>query len=92
MRPEPVEGPAGARFDGLSAHLAPPRPLRFAPDRRYHAKVSTDAGPGSKVGTGAIEALRDVLADGQLIAVGGFGLCGIPVDLIEAVRDSGVGT
>ena len=52
--------------------------------------MSTDAGPGSKVGAGAVEALRDVLADGQLIAVGGFGLCGIPVDLIEAVRDSGV--
>ena len=52
--------------------------------------MSTVAGPGSKVGTGAVEALRDVLADGQLIAVGGFGLCGIPVDLIEAVRDSGV--
>ena len=52
--------------------------------------MSAVAGPGSKVGTGAVEALRDVLADGQLIAVGGFGLCGIPVDLIEAVRDSGV--
>jgi 3-oxoacid CoA-transferase subunit A len=52
--------------------------------------MSAVAGSGSKVGTGATEALRDVLADGQLIAVGGFGLCGIPVDLIEAVRDSGV--
>jgi len=52
--------------------------------------MSAVAGPGSKVGTGAAEALRDVLADGQLIAVGGFGLCGIPADLIEAVRDSGV--
>jgi len=28
--------------------------------------------------------------DGMTIAVGGFGLCGIPRDLIEAVRDSGV--
>jgi 3-oxoacid CoA-transferase subunit A len=52
--------------------------------------MSAVAGSGSKVGTGATEALRDVLADGQLIAVGGFGLCGIPGDLIEAVRDSGV--
>src|ERR671912_884205 len=52
--------------------------------------MSAVAGPGSKVGTGAMEALRDVLADGQLIAVGGFGLCGIPADLIEAVRDSHV--
>ena len=46
--------------------------------------------PGSKIGESAAEALREVLSDGQLIAVGGFGLCGVPVDLIEAVRDSGV--
>ena len=52
--------------------------------------MSTMAGPGSKIGTSAGEALRDVLANGQLIAVGGFGLCGIPSDLIEAVRDAGV--
>ena len=38
----------------------------------------------------AANALRDVLADGQTIAVGGFGLSGNPTDLIEAVRDSGV--
>jgi 3-oxoacid CoA-transferase subunit A len=30
------------------------------------------------------------VADGQIIAVGGFGLCGIPELLIEALRDSGV--
>ncbi|RYE42710.1 MAG: CoA transferase subunit A [Hyphomicrobiales bacterium] len=35
-------------------------------------------------------ALKDVVADGQLIAVGGFGLCGIPESLIEALKDSGV--
>jgi 3-oxoacid CoA-transferase subunit A len=34
-------------------------------------------------------ALEHVLADGITIAVGGFGLCGVPVGLIEAVRDSG---
>jgi 3-oxoacid CoA-transferase subunit A len=39
---------------------------------------------------GAREALDGLLTDGMTIAVGGFGLCGIPVDLIEAVRDSGV--
>jgi len=38
----------------------------------------------------AIEALRGVLKDGQTIAVGGFGLCGIPEALITAVRDLGV--
>jgi 3-oxoacid CoA-transferase subunit A len=38
----------------------------------------------------AAEALYGLLADGMTLAVGGFGLCGIPSDLIEAVRDSGV--
>ena len=35
-------------------------------------------------------ALQGVVADGQLLAVGGFGLCGIPEALIDAVRASGV--
>ena len=34
--------------------------------------------------------ISDVVRDGMTIAVGGFGLCGIPSDLIEAVRDTGV--
>jgi 3-oxoacid CoA-transferase subunit A len=34
-------------------------------------------------------ALAGVVKDGQLIAVGGFGLCGIPEALIAALRDSG---
>jgi len=35
-------------------------------------------------------ALEGLLHDGMTIAVGGFGLCGIPSGLIEAVRDAGV--
>ncbi|HRN62440.1 MAG TPA: CoA transferase subunit A [Luteimonas sp.] len=35
-------------------------------------------------------ALADLVADGQTLAVGGFGLCGIPEALIAALRDSGV--
>ncbi len=35
-------------------------------------------------------ALQGVVSDGQLLAVGGFGLCGIPEALIDAVRASGV--
>lgn len=35
-------------------------------------------------------ALNDIVANGQTIAVGGFGLCGIPEALIAALRDSGV--
>jgi 3-oxoacid CoA-transferase subunit A len=34
-------------------------------------------------------ALQDVLKDGQTLAVGGFGLCGIPEALIGAVKDLG---
>ncbi|WP_334134653.1 CoA transferase subunit A [Tepidimonas sp.] len=44
----------------------------------------------NKVYPSAAEALRDVVRDGQLIAVGGFGLCGIPEALIDALRASGV--
>ncbi|MCU0930019.1 MAG: CoA transferase subunit A [Burkholderiaceae bacterium] len=34
-------------------------------------------------------ALAGIVRDGQLLAVGGFGLCGIPEALIDALRDSG---
>ncbi|WP_062202025.1 CoA transferase subunit A [Demequina salsinemoris] len=37
----------------------------------------------------AAEAVADVVQDGQIIAVGGFGLSGNPTDLIEALRDTG---
>jgi 3-oxoacid CoA-transferase subunit A len=37
----------------------------------------------------AVDALRDILKDGQKLAVGGFGLCGIPEALIGAVKDLG---
>ena len=43
-----------------------------------------------KVFASAAAALDWVVKDGQTIAVGGFGLCGIPEALIAAVRDSGV--
>ncbi len=43
----------------------------------------------NKVYPSAREALADVAKDGQVYAVGGFGLCGIPEALIEALRDSG---
>lgn len=43
-----------------------------------------------KVYASAQEALAGVVKDGQMIAVGGFGLCGIPEALIAALRDSGV--
>ena len=38
----------------------------------------------------ATAALDGLLRDGMLIAAGGFGLCGIPERLLDAIRDSGV--
>lgn len=43
----------------------------------------------NKVYDSAEQALADVVKDGQTLAVGGFGLCGIPEALIQALRDSG---
>ena len=44
----------------------------------------------NKVYPSAEEALADIVKDGQVFAVGGFGLCGIPEALIAALRESGV--
>jgi 3-oxoacid CoA-transferase subunit A len=44
----------------------------------------------NKVYPDAASALADIVRDGQTIAVGGFGLCGIPEALIAALRDTGV--
>ena len=44
----------------------------------------------NKVFPSASAALQGIVRDGQLLAVGGFGLCGIPEALIAALRDSGV--
>ncbi len=43
----------------------------------------------NKIYPDAKAALAGIVADGQTIAVGGFGLCGIPEALIAALRDSG---
>jgi len=43
-----------------------------------------------KVAKDAVEALHGRLFDGMTIMAGGFGLCGIPENLIAAIRDSGV--
>ena len=44
----------------------------------------------SKVRKDAVEALQGLLFDGMTIMAGGFGLCGIPENLIAAIRRSGV--
>ena len=43
----------------------------------------------SKVFASAKAALQDVVSDGFTIMAGGFGLCGIPENLIVALRDTG---
>ena len=44
----------------------------------------------SKLRASALEALGETVRDGMTIAVGGFGLSGIPTNLITALRDTGV--
>jgi 3-oxoacid CoA-transferase subunit A len=44
----------------------------------------------NKIYSDSVAALADVLKDDMTIMSGGFGLCGIPSALIEAIRDSGV--
>jgi len=44
----------------------------------------------NKIYPSAAAALAGVVKDGQTLAVGGFGLCGIPEALIAALRDTGV--
>ncbi len=43
-----------------------------------------------KVFNSATEALADVVRNDMLVMTGGFGLCGVPITLIEAVREAGV--
>jgi len=46
--------------------------------------------PNGKLWPSAAAALAGTVRDGMLLAIGGFGLCGIPEALIAALRDSGV--
>ena len=52
--------------------------------------VAECGGCMSKVYENIAESLEGVLKDGMILAVGGFGLCGIPADLIDGVKASGV--
>ncbi|HEX7021508.1 MAG TPA: CoA-transferase, partial [Trueperaceae bacterium] len=55
------------------------------------ATAPARAGGGMhKIFPDARSALDGLVANGQTLAVGGFGLCGIPEQLILALRDSGV--
>ena len=53
--------------------------------------VTQETGPArSKLWPSAEAALDGIVRDGMLLAIGGFGLCGIPEALIAALRASGV--
>jgi 3-oxoacid CoA-transferase subunit A len=57
----------------------------------FQGRIIQEEGIGmNKVYPDAATALAGIVKDGQTVAVGGFGLCGIPEALIEALRDSGV--
>src|SRR6204780_3412938 len=45
----------------------------------------------SKVYPDAASALRDVVKEGMTLMCGGFGACGIPENLIDALHASGIG-
>src|SRR2546421_7285785 len=69
--------------------LAPPS--RLTEFIRAHSRnPCLDFTPMSKVYSNATAALDGLLHDNMTIAAGGFGLCGIPENLIAALRDSGV--
>ncbi len=44
----------------------------------------------NKLRPSAADALTDIVKDGMLLAIGGFGLCGIPEELIDGLRATGV--
>jgi 3-oxoacid CoA-transferase subunit A len=60
-----------------------------AHEARQHACKDNEGFQVNKVFPSAKAAIDGVIEDGQVLAVGGFGLCGIPEALIAAVRDSG---
>ncbi len=57
---------------------------------QHLAPNTVRTGSQGKIYPGAVAALEGIVADGMTLAVGGFGLCGIPEALIAALRDSGV--
>jgi 3-oxoacid CoA-transferase subunit A len=59
-------------------------------DSVVSSKAQTKETGVNKIYPSAAAALEGIVRDGQLLAVGGFGLCGIPEALIDALRDSAV--
>src|SRR6185437_850664 len=82
-RHPPLDAPA------YCASKGPPRILLcgLEPYDRFAGKVFPLA--KSKLYPDARSALQGIVEDGMTIAVGGFGLCGIPEALIDALRNTG---
>jgi 3-oxoacid CoA-transferase subunit A len=66
------------------------RGYRLGEDAAARQRRERSRPPMKKLYPDAAAALDGLLRDGLLIASGGFGLCGIPERLLDAVRDSGV--
>ena len=71
-------------FHGLSYG-----PLPVQADRSPHTQSASIPLMSSKVYSSPSAALEGLACDGMTVAVGGFGLCGIPEQLIIALRDTG---
>jgi 3-oxoacid CoA-transferase subunit A len=74
------------RFDRVKRRRARRLLIRPADAQPRHYDNAMD-----KIYSDAATALADIACDGQTVAVGGFGLCGIPEMLIHGLRDTGVG-
>jgi 3-oxoacid CoA-transferase subunit A len=60
-------------------------------ETKIESQINAQNGPAfSKVWPDPRSALDGIVRDGMLLAIGGFGLCGVPDALIEALRDTGV--
>ncbi len=84
---------AAARVSTLfsSANRCGPRLFRRGPIRfRVRLDKAREEDAMRKVYPDATAALAGLLKDGMTIMSGGFGLCGVPSVLIEAIRESGV--
>ena len=88
LAPKPLESPAAETLAREPPH--PKAVLPPAPGEVREGRVSWEDHPVKKVYATAEAALAGVVKDGMTIMAGGFGLCGIPETLIEALQKTGV--
>ena len=84
-------GPLGRHYQSFAGALkADPRPIcTFFTPALFNAYLRSPGPHMKKVFPDANAALANLIKDGMTIMSGGFGLCGIPENLILAIRDSG---